>query len=550
MPKGVPKNPKKCVICGKMFMPERSSTKICNDDHYVPCPVCGKQMLWNSRQQPSPCSKECKAELRKMRCREKYGVDHPMQNKEVQAHHRKSMKDKYGVEFALQSDQFYEKAKASNQKKFGVDWALSDPEIKKKSMKTMTERYGAPTTLQSKQLYDKYKATMEAKYGKSNPSKIDQFTEKAKQTMMERYGKENPMQVESINKIAMEHRIANYGSFWPDEIDEKAKQTWIEHLGVDNPSKSETIQMKIQETCMKKYGVPYGCLTNDAQCRKNRISKTNLKFLDAVKAVNENGELEFYLSGKFYDLHILDTNILIEIDPTYTHNIVGNHWNVTVDKGYHLEKTNIAKENGFRCIHIFDWDNWDKVIQLLTKKEVIYARNCKIVEIDKKECDEFLCKYHIQNTCKGQNIRVGLMYKGELVEVMTFGNSRYNRNYQYELLRLCSNSRYKITGGASKLFKYAVSHYHLNNIISYCDLSKFDGSVYSKLGMHFVKNTPPQEIWSLEKNKITANLLRQRGYDQLFNTDYGKGTPNEELMIDHGWLPVYDCGQAVYSYVK
>lgn len=35
MPKGVPKSPKKCVICGKMFMPERSSTKICNKDQVI-----------------------------------------------------------------------------------------------------------------------------------------------------------------------------------------------------------------------------------------------------------------------------------------------------------------------------------------------------------------------------------------------------------------------------------------------------------------------------------------------------------------------------------
>lgn len=27
-----------------------------------------------------------------------------------------------------------------------------------------------------------------------------------------------------------------------------------------------------------------------------------------------------------------------------------------------------------------------------------------------------------------------------------------------------------------------------------------------------------------------------------------KGTSNEQLMLDTGWLPVYDCGQAVYSY--
>ena len=66
--------------------------------------------------------------------------------------------------------------------------------------------------------------------------------------------------------------------------------------------------------------------------------------------------------------------------------------------------------------------------------------------------------------------------------------------------------------------------------------------------MHLIRTTPPQEIWSRGNQKITANLLRQRGYDQLFKTDYGKGTSNEQLMIENGWLPVYDCGQAVYEF--
>lgn len=29
---------------------------------------------------------------------------------------------------------------------------------------------------------------------------------------------------------------------------------------------------------------------------------------------------------------------------------------------------------------------------------------------------------------------------------------------------------------------------------------------------------------------------------------YGKGTNNEELMIKHNWLPVYDCGQKVFEW--
>ena len=52
------------------------------------------------------------------------------------------------------------------------------------------------------------------------------------------------------------------------------------------------------------------------------------------------------------------------------------------------------------------------------------------------------------------------------------------------------------------------------------------------------------------KMHITDNLLRQRGFDQLFNTSYGKGTSNEQLMLDNGFVEIYDAGQAVYEYIK
>lgn len=49
---------------------------------------------------------------------------------------------------------------------------------------------------------------------------------------------------------------------------------------------------------------------------------------------------------------------------------------------------------------------------------------------------------------------------------------------------------------------------------------------------------------------ITNNLLLQRGYDQLFNEHYGKGTSNEDLRIKSGWLPVYDCSQKVFTWER
>ena len=172
-----------------------------------------------------------------------------------------------------------------------------------------------------------------------------------------------------------------------------------------------------------------------------------------------------------------------------------------------------------------------------------------IKEVSKKDTDDFLNKYHLQNTCRGQEVRLGL-YNDEdiLLEVMTFGQPRYNKNYEWELLRLCTKAEYKVVGGAEKLFNAFKYSYEPKSIISYCDYSKFNGDVYTKLGFNIVRKPVPAKHWCKEDTQITDNLLRQRGYDQLFNTNYGKGTDNEELMILNGWLPIYDCGQISFGW--
>ena len=79
-------------------------------------------------------------------------------------------------------------------------------------------------------------------------------------------------------------------------------------------------------------------------------------------------------------------------------------------------------------------------------------------------------------------------------------------------------------------------------------LKKRIGDVYLALGFNLADPGSPSKHWSHGKKHITDNLLRQRGYDQLFGTSYGKGTSNEQLMLDNHWLPIYDCGQARFEW--
>ena len=354
--------------------------------------------------------------------------------------------------------------------------------------------------------------------------------EQSKKTLKERYGVSNPMH----NK----------------EFVDKIQATMQEKYGANCAMNVPQFREKFIDTCQERYGVSYYVnseqFVNKSQCK----SSINQKFYKELQEANIPAIQEFMLQDKRFDFKLIDRNILIEIDPTYTHNSAGSHFDPNgIDANYQSTKTLIAEKNGYRCIHIFDWDDWAKMIEIIQPvKSTVYARKCSISVIQDKSYADFIEANHIQGQCKGTKIAIGLYYDSDLVQVMTFGKPRYNKNYQWELLRLCTKRGCNVIGGASKLFKYATITLGLTSIISYCDRAKFTGQVYYKIGMTLLKETQPQEIWSKGNKYVTGTLLRQRGYDQLFDANYGKGTSNEELMLQNGWLPIYDCGQLVFTY--
>jgi len=267
-----------------------------------------------------------------------------------------------------------------------------------------------------------------------------------------------------------------------------------------------------------------------------------------LKLNNISYEREYVLSNKRFDFKV--NNALIEINPYPTHNSTWGIYGTPLDPKYHFEKTKIAQKNGYRCIHVWDWDDIDKVIMNLSNKTTVYARVCDIKELSKKECDEFLNKYHYQNSCKGQKFIYGLYYNGLLIQVMTFGKPRYNMNFDYELLRLCTHPKYLVVGGSNRLFNHFIQQKTPRSIISYCDMSKFSGDVYKRLGFELLHENPPSKHWYNGKTHITNNLLKQRGFDQLFKTNYGKNISNKQLMLDHKFVEIYDCGQSTFMWNK
>jgi hypothetical protein len=177
-----------------------------------------------------------------------------------------------------------------------------------------------------------------------------------------------------------------------------------------------------------------------------------------------------------------------------------------------------------------------------------------IQEVPKQEAIDFTFKYHTQNYAK-DTIRLGLYYNNELASLMTFGTPRYNKKYEYEIIRYCASRN--IIGGSEKLFKHFINKYNPSSIISYCDLSKFTGTIYEKLGFTLLRKPSPSKHWYNIRTKehYTDALLRQQGFSRLIHRkeadeDGLSRASNKELMIGASFVEVYDCGQATYVWHK
>lgn len=264
------------------------------------------------------------------------------------------------------------------------------------------------------------------------------------------------------------------------------------------------------------------------------------------------------LNGYELDIYLPDFKIAIEFNGSYWHS------DKIKDKKYHQWKTKECASKGIRLIHIFEYE-WlndniqEKLIELLHRilmaqnNKIYYARKLKIQEISGNEADAFIDAYHIQGKTHAP-INIGLQTElGELLGVMTFGTPRFNRdNYEYELIRLAYKNGVVVTGGAEKMFSYFLKNYNPNSIISYCDISKFNGGVYQRLGFTAtVKDfTDPNYVW-IDHEQTTVLKRYQTMKHKLLAQGFGDESMTEvEIMESRGFTRIYDCGNLRFSWYR
>ena len=502
-----------------------------------------------------------------------------------------------------------EKQKTTLLTKYGVENPFASEEIKEKIKNTNLKKYGTPYPNQNETVRNKCKKTCQDKYGVDNPAKLPNVQERIASTCLERYGIQNPQKLPEIKEITRQTILNRYGFSNPMQVDflkAKAKETNIKRFGVENPFASEEIKEKIKNTNLKKYGVTsyqqrnfsssameillsrdefekmlltHGQfeMSEKLKVSISTIYKTHNKLgLNIIQQFSSGAEAEIchwleqqgirvekhnrtICTPNELDIFIPTKNLAIEFNGLYWHST-----EKIADKNYHLIKTKKCREHQIQLLHIFE-DEWrdhkeicKSIIQnhLGLSKTIIFARKCQVIELSNKECKQFLNSNHLQGYVPATK-NIGLLYNNDLVAVMTFKKPRYNKNIEWELLRLRSLSESQILGGTKKMWNHFQTTVNPISVISYCDRRWFSGNIYSSLGFIKKQDAKPTYWYTnfinrFHRSRYTKKLavLEAIKITDISKSELDTYTENQITRDILGLSRIWDCGQDSWIWAK
>lgn len=474
----------------------------------------------------------------------RHGVKYPQASESALRKKEETNLSKYGVKSLLQNNFFKEQSMLN---KYGVTHALKDSDIMSKMMENNIKKYGSSYTVTTKEVQGKIKDTIIKRYGVDNVFKLHKFQEEAVATREAKYGvkyyaQRHIQHIENINK-----------EYWEENFYDKKLDAFdiIKCANYHNISLC-TVSVKLKEfniTMRPKYSS-----INEFEII-NYIKQLNVSVVHKDRKVINPLEIDVYIPEK---------KLGIEFDGLSFHS--SGESSCELDRGissrYHLNKTKSCLDKGVQLFHIFEneWldpikkDIWKSMISnKLGQSQRVYARKTIIKEINSVEAIQFCNENHLQGGATS-SVQLGLYTKDNiLVAVMTFNKPRYNKRYNWELIRYCCRKNHTVVGGASKLLSYFRKHYS-GSIISYANRRWSNGSLYEHLGFKLINESTPNYFYFETKNGFLPKdmILHSRIEFQKHKLKdklevFDESLTEKQNMFMNGYRIIYDCGNLVYE---
>lgn len=280
--------------------------------------------------------------------------------------------------------------------------------------------------------------------------------------------------------------------------------------------------------------------------KKHYISQYEIKVQNLLK----NYDISFIPWNKdiIYpyelDIFIPSNNIAIEVNGIYWHSEKNGK-----GKNYHLDKLNFCEEKNIHLFHFWDneiRDNWEIVSSIIKYKlnlvkDRISARKCEIKVVFKDQERDFLENNHLQGY-RPSSKALGIYYKNEIISIMTFGKPRFNKKFDWELIRFCNKKDIIVQGGASRLFSIRPE----GSIISYSNKRYSAGNLYRQLGFSFSHSSDPDYFYTRDYIELYHRSHFQKHKLKKLLNNFDSYLTEWENMMANGYDRIWDCGNDVW----
>jgi len=488
--------------------------------------------------------------------------------------------DKYGVKCSSQSEIVKQKAVDTNMIKYGSTSPFSNNEIKEKIKETNIKKYGVANPMQNNAIVEKSRETCFKKYGVQNPMLAEEVKNKLKNSFIKKYGVDNPNKNKNVMAKRIKTNNKRYGGNAPSsstDVINKMKNTFsnnyynnvIMNNSMTTPlfssdeyvgSKKNKYLFKCKKCGNEFYdGIENGRMPRCIKCYPYFSGTSNIEkeIVDYInKYINVINNKRFFEDNQYkyeIDIFIPEISLGIELDGIYWHSEISGG----KDRNYHIDKTKYFESLGIQIIHIFncEWNTKQDIIKSMLLNKInkidnkIFARKCSIEILNSSISSSFLNINHLQGNINS-NVSIGLKYNDEIVSIMSFGKSRFNKNYEWEMLRFCNKLNTNVVGGFSKLLNYFIKNYSPTSLITYADKRFSNGNVYLNNGFNKLHESKPNYFYIDKNYNSIENRMNYQKHKLKEKLDAFSDELTEwENMQNNNYDRIWDCGNIAFELI-
>jgi hypothetical protein len=177
------------------------------------------------------------------------------------------------------------------------------------------------------------------------------------------------------------------------------------------------------------------------------------------------------------------------------------------------------------------------------------ARETECQQISWKEARGFLDKHHLQGAGMPARVCLGLFHRGALVSVSTWGGSRFNNNYEWELLRFSGIGSDRVVGAIGKMLSRFKKDFDPRSIITYSDSRWGWGEAYRKVGFISYGDTNPGYFWCKNSERYSRYDFQKHKLVN-FLRDFDPDLSEVENCHLNGYWRIFDCGHTRWVWNK